>query len=69
MDNKKSFNEFWHTALAFVLIVCIIIASAGCINYGVDNPFYIPFGILNLGWLYPVIRQAIIYIRKQELGE
>lgn len=35
--------------LLFALIV--IIASAGCINFGVQpgNGLYIPFGILNLG--------------------
>lgn len=71
MDNKKSFERFWHTALAFVLVILTIAASAGCIIFGAANhePFYIVVGILNLGWCYPVIRQAVIYIRKSNLGE
>lgn len=65
MDNKKSFEAFWHTALAFVLIIITIAASAGCINYGMGaGKFYIAVGILNLGWLYPVIRQAVKFIEK-----
>jgi len=66
MDNKKSFSRFWHTAIAFVLIIVTIIASAGCINYGTEHKFYLAFGILNLGWLYPVIRQAVKYINDNE---
>ena len=71
MDNKKSFARFWHTALAFVLIIITVGASAGCISYGVQNDLkmHIFFGVLNLGWLYPVIRQAVIYIRKSNMEE
>lgn len=71
MDNKKSFARFWHIAIAFVLVILTIAASAGCINFGASNhePFYIVVGILNLGWCYPVIRQAVKYINQSNIGE
>ena len=68
MDNKKSFDTFWHTALAFVLIILIVIVSVGCIDYGVEanEALYTVAGIMNFGWLYAVVRQAVIYIRKNQ---
>ena len=65
MDNKKSFARFWHTAIAFVLVIVTIAASAGCISFGVSTKqaLYTVVGILNLGWIYPAVRQAIKYIK------
>ena len=71
MDNKKSFDNFWHTALAFVLFFLIILASVGSISYGVSakEAIYTVAGILNFGWIYPVIYQIAKYIRKNNMGE
>lgn len=67
MDNKKSFARFWHVAVAFVLVVLIIIASVGSISFGLQGEhIYTVAGIINFGWLYPVIRQAIKYINDNE---
>lgn len=66
--NRKSNSRFWHVALAFVLVLLVIIASAGSINYGSQEheALYAIAGALNLGWLYPVIRETVIYLRKNE---
>jgi hypothetical protein len=66
--NTKSFARFWHTALAAVLGLIVVGASAGSINYAIDGNgwLYAFVGILNLGWLYPLIRQAVIYNRNNE---
>lgn len=65
MDNKKSFARFWHTAIAFVLVILTVAVSAGCISFGVSSKqaLYTVVGIINLAWCYPVIRQAVKFIR------
>lgn len=66
MDNKTEFKNFLHGLLALVLVAVSIIAGAGSISFGVSSKetIYIITGILNLGWVYPVVRQLVKYIRK-----
>lgn len=71
MDNKKEFKNFLHALLALVLVFVCVVASAGCISFGAEgkNSLYIGAGVLNLGWIYPVIRQLVKFIKKSQEDE
>lgn len=66
MDNKKEFKNFLHALLALLLVFVCVVASAGSISFGAEskNVLYIVGGIANLGWIYPVVRQLVKFIKK-----
>lgn len=66
MDNKTEFKNFLHALLALLLVFVCVVASAGSISFGTEskNVLYIGGGIANLGWIYPVVRQLVKFIKK-----
>lgn len=60
------FKNFLHMLGAFLAGLLTIIASVGAINAG---GIYAVAGVLNFGWLYPVVKWAVNYVKQSHKSE